>query len=56
MGTGIDDRLAESAFCGRDRVARVAAERQAGGQRKTWKQGDPILGSGCKMDLSGAQG
>lgn len=42
MGTGIEDRLAESAFCGRARVARVAVERQAGGQRKTWKQGDPI--------------
>lgn len=44
MGTGIEDRLSESAFLSRDRLSRVAAERQAGGQRKNEKHSDPIQG------------
>ena len=44
MGTGIEDRLSESAFLSRDRLSRVATERQAGGQRKNEKHGDPIQG------------
>lgn len=49
MGTGIEDRLSESAFLGRDRPSRVAAERQAGGQRKNEKHGDPIQGEDIRQ-------
>lgn len=48
MGTGIEERKSESALCGRDTLASVATERQAGRLRKTLKQGDPILDQNIK--------
>lgn len=49
MGTGIEDRLSESAFLGRDRLSRVTAERQAGSQRKNEKHSDPIQGEDVRQ-------